>query len=236
MTGVQTCALPICKNLDGANMDKYKLRDYGCHSCPVRCGAVVEIKEGPFATEGETHRPEYETLAALGSFCLTDNVESVIRANEICNLYGLDTIAAGVAVAFAMECYENGLIGKEETDGIELTWGNAEAMIAVLEKLARREGFGAILADGAEKAAERIGKGSENMPCMYMVKDYPITTHEIIPAAALAILPMLILEDIWKQNIPLYLSMVVLWELTPHCGRPSWRFTVISKIKVICML
>jgi len=154
-------AMPTCTNLDGANMDKYKLRDYGCHSCPVRCGAVVEIKEGPFATEGETHRPEYETLAALGSFCLTDNAESVIRANEICNLYGLDTIAAGVAVAFAMECYENGLIGKEETDGIELTWGNAEAMIAVLEKLARREGFGAILADGAEKAAERIGKGSE---------------------------------------------------------------------------
>lgn len=154
-------AMPTCTNLDGANMDKYKLRDYGCHSCPVRCGAIVEVKEGPFATEGETHRPEYETLAALGSFCLTDNLESVIRANEICNLYGLDTIAAGAVVAFAMECYENGLIGKKETDGIELTWGNAEAMIAVLEKLARREGFGAILADGVEKAAERIGKGSE---------------------------------------------------------------------------
>ncbi len=154
-------AMPTCTNLDGANMDKYKLRDYGCHACPVRCGAIVEVKEGPFATEGETHRPEYETLAALGSFCLTDNVESVIRANEICNLYGLDTIAAGAAVAFAMECYENGLIGKEETDGVELTWGNAEAMIAVLEKLGRREGFGAILADGVEKAAERIGKGSE---------------------------------------------------------------------------
>ncbi len=154
-------AMPTCTNLDSANMDKFKLKSYGCHACPVRCGAIIQVKEGPFATKGEVHRPEYETLAALGTLCLNDNVESVIRANEICNLYGLDTMAAGSVIAFAMECYENGLLGKEETDGIELTWGNAEAVIAVLQKLARREGFGAVLADGVEKATERIGKGSE---------------------------------------------------------------------------
>ncbi len=154
-------AMPTCTNLDSANMDKFKLKSYGCHACPVRCGAIIQVKEGPFATKGEVHRPEYETLAALGTLCLNDNVESVIRANEICNLYGLDTMAAGSVIAFAMECYENGLLGKEETDGIELAWGNAEAVIAVLQKLARREGFGAVLADGVEKAAERIGKGSE---------------------------------------------------------------------------
>lgn len=156
-----TEAMPTCTNLDTANMDKYKLRSYTCHACPVRCGAIIQVKEGPFATKGEVRRPEYETLAALGTLCLNDNAESVIRANEICNLYGLDTMAVGNVIAFAMECYENGLITKEDTDGIELTWGNSEALVAVVDKMAKREGFGAVLADGVEKAAQRIGKGSE---------------------------------------------------------------------------
>jgi len=156
-----TESMPTCANLDSANMDKYKLQSYGCNACPVRCGAIIQVKEGPFATKGEVHRPEYETLASLGALCLNDSVESVIRANEICNLYGLDTMATGNAIAFAMECYENGLIGKKDTDGIELTWGNAEAVVALAEKMAKREGFGAVLADGVEKAAERIGKGAE---------------------------------------------------------------------------
>lgn len=158
-TGLES--MPTCINLNSVNMNKYKLRGYGCYACPVRCGAIVQVKDGTFATKGEVHRPEYETLAALGTLCLNDSAESVIRANEICNLYGLDTIAVGGVIAFAIECYENGLIGKEETGGIELTWGNAEAEIAMLEKLARREGFGAVLVDGVEKAAERIGKDSE---------------------------------------------------------------------------
>jgi len=156
-----TESMPTAANLDSANMDKYKLKSYGCHTCPVRCGAIIQTKEGPFATNGEVHRPEYETLAALGTLCLNDSVESVIRANEICNLYGLDTMAVGNVIAFAMECYENGLIDKRDSDGIELTWGNAEAVVSLAEKIAKREGFGAVLADGVEKAAERIGKGAE---------------------------------------------------------------------------
>jgi aldehyde:ferredoxin oxidoreductase len=156
-----TESMPTAANLDSANMDKYKLKSYGCHTCPVRCGAIIQAKEGPFATNGEVHRPEYETLAALGTLCLNDSVESVIRANEICNLYGLDTMAVGNVIAFAMECYENGLIDKRDSDGIELTWGNAEAVVSLAEKIAKREGFGAVLADGVEKAAERIGKGAE---------------------------------------------------------------------------
>jgi len=152
-----TESMPTCTNLDSTNMEKYKLKSYGCHS---RCGAIIQVKEGPFATKGEMHRPEYETLAALGALCLNDNVEAVIKANEICNLYGLDTMAVGNVIAFAMECYENGLIKKEDTDGIELNWGNGEAIVALTEKMAKREEFGAILADGVEKAAQRIGKGS----------------------------------------------------------------------------
>lgn len=154
-------SMPACENLAGTKMDKYKRRGYGCHACSIRCGALIELKEGPFATRGEVHRPEYETLAALGTLCLNDNIESIIKANEICNLYGMDTIAVGGTIAFAMECYEHGLLNAQETGGIDLTWGNAKAVVSLTEKIARREGLGAVLADGVKAAAERIGKGSE---------------------------------------------------------------------------
>jgi aldehyde:ferredoxin oxidoreductase len=142
-------------------MDKYKIKGYGCHACTIRCGAIINVKEGPYATRDEMHRPEYETLAALGALCLNDHVESVIRANEICNLYGMDTISVGGVIAYAMECYEKGLLDKKDTDGIELNWGNGEAVVALTEKICKREGFGEVLADGVKKAAEQIGKGSE---------------------------------------------------------------------------
>jgi aldehyde:ferredoxin oxidoreductase len=154
-------SMPTCEKLNSMNMEKYKLKSYGCHSCPLRCGAIIKIKEGPFKTRGEMHRPEYETLAALGALCLNDNIEAVIKANEICNLYGMDTIAVGGIIAFAMECYENGILTREDTDSIELKWGNGEAVVALTEKIAKREGIGALLADGVKKAAERIGKGAE---------------------------------------------------------------------------
>ena len=96
-----------------------------------------------------------------GRSAVNDSAEAVIRANEICNRYGIDTISVGGAIAFAIECYENGLITKEETGGLELDWGNSEAVVALTEQIAKREGFGAVLADGSKRAAERIGKGSE---------------------------------------------------------------------------
>jgi aldehyde:ferredoxin oxidoreductase len=156
-----TDAMPTCTNLDSVKMDKYKVKSYGCYACPIRCGAIIQVREGPFATNGEMRRPEYETLAALGTLCLNDNIEAVIKANEICNLYGLDTMAVGNAIAFAMECYENGLISRKDTDGIELNWGDGAAIIALTERIAKREGFGATLADGVEKAAQHIGRGSQ---------------------------------------------------------------------------
>jgi aldehyde:ferredoxin oxidoreductase len=154
-------ALPTITNLDGGNMDKYKIQSFGCYACPISCGAIIEQKEGPFAIKDKMHRPEYQSLAALGGMLMNDNLEAVIKANDICNRYGIDTMGVGGSLATAMECYENGLIDKEDTDGIELTWGNAEAIVAMVERIAKREGFGAILADGAQKAAERIGKGTE---------------------------------------------------------------------------
>jgi aldehyde:ferredoxin oxidoreductase len=154
-------ALPAVKNLDSANMDKYKISSYGCLACPIRCGAIIRVKEGPFAIRDEMHRPEYETIAALGGLLMNDNLEVVIKANDICNRFGIDTMSTGGTIALAMECYEKGLISKKDTDGIDLTWGNAGAIVAITEKIAKREGFGAVLADGAEKAAARIGQGAE---------------------------------------------------------------------------
>jgi len=156
-----TETMPSCTRLDSVNMEPFKLRRYGCHSCVVRCGAIVRVEKGEFATEGEIHRPEYETLASFGTNCSNDNIEAVIRANEICNLYGMDTIAVGNLIAFAMECYEKGLIGKEDTGGLDLSWGNAQAIVSLTKKIGRRDGFGALLADGPRAAADQIGRGAE---------------------------------------------------------------------------
>ena len=136
----------------------YQEKRYACWRCPIGCGGHVKVVSGPFAST--THKPEYETLGSYGTMCLNDNIESIIKLNEICNKMGLDTISAGCTIAFAIECYENGIITKEDTDGIELKWGNAEAIVAMTEKLAKREGFGDILADGAKIAADKIGKGA----------------------------------------------------------------------------
>ncbi|MCP4623569.1 MAG: aldehyde ferredoxin oxidoreductase family protein, partial [bacterium] len=140
-----------------ANQDKNE----GCWHCPISCKGIMKKGKAPYVYEPGTRRPEYESIGALGANCLNSDMESVIMANDICNRYGLDTISAGSAIAFAIECYENGLITKEDTDGIELTWGNHRAIVDMIEKLASREGFGDILADGVKAAAEKIGKGSE---------------------------------------------------------------------------
>ncbi|MGB8708067.1 MAG: aldehyde ferredoxin oxidoreductase family protein [Dehalococcoidia bacterium] len=136
-------------------------RRYGCWRCPVACGGHMKPGTGQYNYPAQVHKPEYETLAAFGSMCLNDNLESIIKVNDICNRYGLDTISTGSTIAFAIECYENGLISNKDTDGIELRWGNHKAIVDMTEKLAKRQGFGGILADGVKRTAEQIGKGAE---------------------------------------------------------------------------
>lgn len=133
----------------------------GCWHCPVACRHNLKESTGRFPYPRGARQPEYETFASFGANCLNNDPESITRINYLCNAYGLDTISTGTIIAFAMECYENRLITKNDTGGIELTWGNGEAMIAMVEKIARRDGFGDILADGVKIAAERIGRGSE---------------------------------------------------------------------------
>jgi aldehyde:ferredoxin oxidoreductase len=158
LTGIE--AFPTAEKIHKDNVTKYLVKRFACADCPIGCGGIVRIEGGPYSLP-EGHKPEYETLASFGSLCLNDDVESIIKANDMCNRYGLDTLSAGHTIAFAIECYENNIIGRQETDGIELTWGNAPAIVAMLGKLGRREGFGDILADGVKRAAERIGRGAD---------------------------------------------------------------------------
>ncbi|MFC1670551.1 aldehyde ferredoxin oxidoreductase family protein [Spirochaetota bacterium] len=138
------------------NMEKTE----GCWHCPVSCKGVMK-KGNKYKYDAGTKRPEYESIASFGSMCLNSDMESIIMANDLCNRAGLDTISAGAAIAFAIECYENGILTKDDTGGLELTWGNAEAVVEVTRQMCNNEGFGAILSNGVKPASEKIGKGSE---------------------------------------------------------------------------
>lgn len=137
-----------------------KVKKYACAQCHVGCGALLEVKDSDNKT-WLTHRPEYESIAAFGSNCLIDDFDTIIIANEMCNRYGFDTISAGATLAFAMECYEKGLITKKDTGGLSLEWGNKDAVLPFLEMMVKREGIGAIFADGVKVASEKIGPESE---------------------------------------------------------------------------
>jgi len=132
-----------------------------CDDCPVGCSQVKLVTEGPYAgylSEG----PEYETTYSLGSTVGVGYLPAVIAADRLCDEYGLDTMSAGVAIGFAMELYEKGILTKKDTDGLELKFGSHEAMIEMLRRIAYQEGLGALLGQGTKKAAEKIGKGSES--------------------------------------------------------------------------
>lgn len=130
-----------------------------CYGCSVACKKDAEVKDGPYKmSKGPS--PEYETVISFGSLCLNNSIESIAKANEMCNRYGMDTITCGATIAFAIECFENGLITEADTDGLKLTWGNSEAIVAMTEKIGKKEGFGAVLAEGSAKAAASIGKNA----------------------------------------------------------------------------
>ncbi len=132
----------------------------GCYSCAIHCKRVVKV-EGKYAARPEYGGPEYETLASLGSFCGIDNLEAIAHGNEMCNRWGLDTISTGVCIAFAMECMEKGILSRDDTDGMDLRFGNVDAMLEMIRKIAFREGFGDLLAQGVREAARKIGRGAE---------------------------------------------------------------------------
>ncbi|MBI4282703.1 MAG: aldehyde ferredoxin oxidoreductase family protein [Chloroflexi bacterium] len=159
--GVGIVDFPDVSSLSGDVVVAQVVSRGGCWRCPIACEGKLKAGTGEYPYPEGTRRAEYETLSSFGSLCLNNNLEAINMATHLCNIYGLDTISAGAVIAFAMECYENRIINIEDTDGIELTWGNPRAMIAMTEKVAKREGFGDVLADGVRVAAHKIGREAE---------------------------------------------------------------------------
>jgi aldehyde:ferredoxin oxidoreductase len=146
-----------------------------CFSCTVRCKRVVETEYNGTTVQPVYGGPEYETLGTMGSYCAIGNLEAVALANQICNRFGMDTIAAGATVAYAMECFERGLITLQDTGGIELRYGNAEAMVAVVEQIGRREGIGDRLAEGSARFADTLAP--EALDFLVTVKKTELPAH-----------------------------------------------------------
>jgi len=145
--------------IDGRQMIQYVTRSRSCYRCPVHCKADVEVHSGRFAIEGD--RPDIEPIVALGSKCGLDDVEALLYLYNLAGQLGIDVISTGGILAFAMELYERDILTEEDTGGVALTWGNAEAMETVMRQIARREGLGDVLAEGVQRAAEIIGRGAE---------------------------------------------------------------------------
>ncbi|MFW6117040.1 MAG: aldehyde ferredoxin oxidoreductase family protein [Thermoproteota archaeon] len=147
----------------------------GCEACPMRCEHVAEIPEGRW--KGTNARMEYEIMMGLGPYCGVDSMEALIKAKELCDKYGMGAISTGIIIGFGMECYERGLIDKKDTGGLELEFGNAEAMVEMVQKIAKREDIGDVLAEGVKRAAEKIGQGSEDFACH--IKGVEVTGYDI---------------------------------------------------------
>jgi len=131
-----------------------------CFACPIACGRLTEVKTGKYKCKGEG--PEYETVGAFGPMCGVDNLEAIAYANQLCNDYGLDTISTGSTIAFTMECFEKGIFSKKDLDGMAIRFGDDEAMIQLVHKIAKREGVGDLLAEGTKRVSEKLGQGSED--------------------------------------------------------------------------
>ena len=155
--------------------EKFVAKIIGCSSCAMRCEHEVVIPEGPY--KGAMTRMEYETLWAMGPYCGIDRLDAIIKGMELANYYGMDAISAGVTVGFAMDCYENGILSKKDLGGIEANFGNAEALIQLLEKMGKREGIGDILADGVRSAGQKIGKGAEKLA--QHIKGLEVTGYDL---------------------------------------------------------
>jgi len=178
--GVGVVDFPHADRIAGEAFKAIREKKVGCFKCPIACGSLVRSQwEGETAAKVRT--VQYETLGAFGSMCLNDDLPSILRCNEICNRYGMDTISAGAIVAFAIECFENGLLSLAETDGLELRWGDGAAIVALTEKMAKREGIGALLADGSKNAAEKIGGGAMEYAMQIGGQELPMHDQRLMP-------------------------------------------------------
>jgi aldehyde:ferredoxin oxidoreductase len=164
--------------------NQLKLGRETCYSCAVRCKRVVDTEWQGRKVDPKSGGQEYETSSVFGSYCDIDDIHAIAYANQLCNEYGVDTIAAGATMAFAINCYEDGLITAADTGGIELGWGKADAMIAMLEKTLNREGFGDVLAEGSARAGTHIGNGAEDLVIAVKGAELPAHMPQVKPSLA----------------------------------------------------
>lgn len=165
------------EDLSGEKMAETVLKERDtCFACSVRCKRVVEIKEGPYIVDPKYGGPEYETLGTFGSYCGVKDLAAVSYANQICNMHGVDTISCGATIAFAMECFEKGIIDLKQTGGLELRFGNADAMLETLQQIVTNEGpLGTVLSQGSARAAEVWGSAA--CDCLITVKNQEAPAH-----------------------------------------------------------
>jgi aldehyde:ferredoxin oxidoreductase len=180
--GVGIVDFPNVETITGDVVNAKMEKHYACWHCPLACGAESKESDNPeYPYPRHTHRPEYETMASFGTMNLNNNLDSLTYANHLCNAYGFDTISAGATISFAIECYENGILTKEDTDGLELRWGDDKAIIKLLEMMGTRQGIGAILADGVKVASEKIGRGSEKFAMHVGGQELPMHDPKLQP-------------------------------------------------------
>jgi len=161
------------KKITGEAMAETMLVERGtCFACPRNCKRKVQFT-GRYEVDPVYGGPEYEALASLGSCCGIDDLEAIVYANQLCNAYGLDVISTGLTIAWAMECFGLGLLTKEDAGGLELRFGNAQAMTTLVERIAHRQGFGDLLAEGSLRAAKRIGRETEKYAIQVKGQEVP---------------------------------------------------------------
>ena len=186
-TGVRDFPISThASKLEAARILAHQQKHYHCYSCPIGCGGILDLTGKTRYPISETHKPEYETCSAFGSLILNNDLDALFMINDLLNRAGMDTISAGSAVAFAMECVEQGILSRGETDGLDLSWGRADAVVELVRKMIARDGIGEVLADGAAKAAERIGKGSEAFAMHAGGQDLPMHDGRLDPGFAVA--------------------------------------------------
>ena len=155
--------------------ERYVAKIIGCSSCAMRCEHEVIIPEGPY--KGTMTRMEYEMLWAMGPYCGISRLDTIIKGVDLCNYYGMDALSAGVVVGFAMDCYENGILSRDDLGGIDAHFGNSEALLQLLEKMGKREGIGDVLAEGVRVAGQKIGKGAEKLA--QHIKGLEVTGYDL---------------------------------------------------------
>ena len=163
-------------NISGETLnERYIAKIIACNSCAMRCEHEAVIREGPY--KGTLARMEYDNIWALGPNCGVDKLDAIIKAAELCNYYGLDATSTGVTISFIMECHEKGILTHEDLGGLDAHFGNADALLQLIEKIGKREGIGDVLADGVKVAAEKIGKGS--IPLAQHIKGLEVTGYDL---------------------------------------------------------